>query len=230
MKKCLYCGKMNLSNAIVCKECQCEFETLCNNCGKIFSNKNGYCPYCAEPVKSENKVEVTKLKELTREERVKRSYKTVTLVVSVVLFFSMFLVGLFLGWLFYPGTLGNDVFCDKADTFAIVFWIGSMVAWLVLRYLYWVFTNKSKMQTRVRKQIIADQFRDDQTSICPNCGSHNIKIYREGYDYNKGFWLRMFDVKGGGYVAGMNSNRARCHCMNCGQDWATNYDYRLIDK
>lgn len=65
---------------------------------------------------------------------------------------------------------------------------------------------------------------------CPKCGSHNIKIYREGYDYNKGFWLRMFDVKGGGYVAGMNSNRARCHCMDCGQDWATNYDYRLIDK
>lgn len=65
---------------------------------------------------------------------------------------------------------------------------------------------------------------------CPHCGSHDIKIYREGYNYNKGFWLRAFGVKGGGYVAGMNSNRARCRCMNCGYDWATDYDYRLIDK
>ena len=70
----------------------------------------------------------------------------------------------------------------------------------------------------------------DNIQYCPNCGSRNIKIYREGYDYNKGYWYRVFGVKGGGYVAGMNSNRARCHCMNCGKDWATNYDYRLIDK
>ena len=70
----------------------------------------------------------------------------------------------------------------------------------------------------------------DNIEYCPRCGSHDIKIYREGYNYTKGFWLRMFDVKGGGYVAGMNSNRARCRCMNCGNDWKTNYDYRLIDK
>ena len=70
----------------------------------------------------------------------------------------------------------------------------------------------------------------DNIDHCPQCGSHDIKIYREGYNYSKGFWLRMFDVKGGGYVAGMNSNRARCRCMNCGNDWATDYDYRLIDK
>ncbi len=72
--------------------------------------------------------------------------------------------------------------------------------------------------------------KKDNIDYCPKCGSHDIKVYREGYDYNKGFWLRLFDVKGGGYVAGMNSNRARCRCMNCGKDWATNYDYRLINK
>ena len=70
----------------------------------------------------------------------------------------------------------------------------------------------------------------ENIEYCPKCGGHNIKIYREGYNYTKGFWLRMFDVKGGGYVAGMNSNRARCRCMNCGMDWATEYDYRFIDK
>lgn len=65
---------------------------------------------------------------------------------------------------------------------------------------------------------------------CPRCKSENIKIYREGYDYEKGFWMRMANVKGGGYAAGFNRNRARCHCMNCGKDWKTNYDYRFIDK
>ena len=70
----------------------------------------------------------------------------------------------------------------------------------------------------------------DNVQYCPRCGSHNIKIYREGYDYNKGYWYRAFGVKGGGYVAGMNSNRARCRCMDCGKDWATDYDYRLINK
>lgn len=72
--------------------------------------------------------------------------------------------------------------------------------------------------------------KKDNVYYCPACNSRNIKIYREGYNYNKGFWLRAFGVKGGGYVAGMNSNRARCRCMTCGYDWATDYDYRLIDK
>ena len=70
----------------------------------------------------------------------------------------------------------------------------------------------------------------DNITRCPKCGSENIKIYREGYDYEKGFWMRMANVKGGGYAAGFNRNRARCHCMNCGKDWKTNYDYRFLDK
>lgn len=65
---------------------------------------------------------------------------------------------------------------------------------------------------------------------CPRCKSENIKIYREGYDYEKGFWMRIANVKGGGYAAGFNRNRARCRCMNCGKDWKTNYDYRFLDK
>jgi Zn finger protein HypA/HybF involved in hydrogenase expression len=70
----------------------------------------------------------------------------------------------------------------------------------------------------------------DNIEYCPRCESENIKIYREGYDYEKGFLMRMADVKGGGYAAGFNINRARCHCMNCGKDWKTNYDYRFLDK
>ena len=200
----------------------------CKHCGKEFSTEYNYCPYCAEPIETEN--EFTELKGLTREERVQRSYRVTTIVVAILLFLSMFFVGMFLGWTFYPGTAGNDAFCDKDDVFAIVFWLSSIICWIVFRYVYWRFTKESKLQKRVRKQIISEQFLEDPTSICPYCGSHDTKIYREGYNYNKGFWMRMAGVKGGGYIAGMNSNRARCHCINCGKDWKTNYDYRFLDK
>ena len=201
---------------------------VCKHCAKEFSGEYGYCPYCAEPMKKE--AGFTTLKHLTREERVKRGYRNVTIVVAFLLFVFAFPVSLALGWLFFPGTWGNDAFYDKADAFAIIGWVTSIVVWVVLRYIYWQITKKSKMKKRVKRQIIADQFCEDVTSICPLCGSHDIKIYREGYDYTKGFWLRTFGVKGGGYVAGINSNRARCRCMSCGNDWVTNYDYRLINK
>lgn len=203
---------------------------VCKYCNKEFSNEYKYCPHCAEPVVPNGKISFTELKKINREERVKHKYKAVTFIVAFLLFVVSFPLGLVLGWFFFPGTLGNDVFCDKADIFATVFWLTSIIGWIIVRAVYWQITKNSKLEKRIRKQIISDQFMEDQTSICPNCGSHNIKTYQEGYNYNKGFWLRMFDVKGGGYVAGMNSNRARCRCMNCGTDWSTNYDYRLIDK
>lgn len=201
---------------------------ICKHCGKGFSDEYDYCPYCAEPIKKA--VELPTLNHTAIENQVKGSYKIVTIVVAFLLLILGFLPCLFLGWVFFPGTLGNDAFHDEADTFAIIVWVASIIIWVLLRFIYWQITKKSKMEKRVRKRNIANQFRLDSTSICPSCGSHDIKVYREGYNYAKGFWLRTFDVKGGGYVAGMNSNRARCHCMNCGNDWATNYDYRLIDK
>lgn len=202
---------------------------ICRHCGKDFSDDFEYCPYCAEPIEKP-KMEFTKLKHLTREERVKRSYKNVTILVAVLLFFSMFFVGLFLGWFFYPGAMGNDAFFDDADAFAIYFWIATIVGWLIFRWIYWMATKESLLKKRIKKQIITDQFMSDSTSVCLACGSHNIELYRKGYNYRKGFWLRIFDVKGGGYIAGMDSNNTCCHCMNCGNDWETDYDYRLIKK
>ena len=78
-----------------------------------------------------------------------------------------------------------------------------------------------------KKRLIMEQHCLDQTSICPKCGSHNVKIYRKGYDYTTGYWLRKH---GGAYIAGMDSNTACCRCKNCGNDWKTDYDYRLIKK
>lgn len=202
---------------------------ICRHCGKEYSDDFAYCPYCAEPVKNQE-VKFSKLKHLTREERVRRSYRNVTIVVAVLLFFSMFFVGQFLGWKIYPETLGNDAFHDEADTFAIIFWIATIVVWITVRVGYWLITKESLMEKRVKNQIIADQFMVDRTSICPRCGSHNIKLYRKGYNYRKGFWLRLFNIKGGGYIAGMDSNNVCCRCMNCGNDWETDCDYRLINK
>ncbi len=124
------------------------------------------------------------------------------------------------------------------DAFLIVLWISVFVL-LISAMIYYSVMNKKKQQ-KADLNKLPQAFSDmafalkevrhskDNIEYCPKCGSHDIKVYREGYDYNKGFWLRLFDVKGGGYVAGMNSNRARCRCMNCGNDWETGYDYRLI--
>ena len=202
---------------------------ICRHCGKEYSDEFAYCPYCAEPVEKP-KVEFTKLKHLTKEERVKRSYRNITIVGAVLLFFSMFFVGQSLGWKLYPETLYNDVFCDAADIFAIIFWIATIILWIILRCVYWIFTKEKLMSKRIKKQIIADQFMVDRTSICPYCGSHNIKLYRKGYNYKVGFWGAIFGVRGSGYAGGFNANHTCCHCMNCGKDWETDYDYRLIDK
>lgn len=63
---------------------------------------------------------------------------------------------------------------------------------------------------------------------CPKCGSDNIKLYRKGYNYKVGFWGAIFGVRGAGYAGGFDANNTCCRCMNCGNDWETDYDYRLI--
>ena len=204
---------------------------ICRHCGKEYSDEFAYCPYCAEPKSVEKpKVEFTKLKHLTSEERVKRSYKIVTFLGALLLFFSMFFVGQFIGWKIYPETLSNDAFHDEADTFAICFWIATIVVWVLSRWVFWLITQKSLMGKRIKKQIIADQFMFNRTSICPTCGSHNIKLYRKGYNYKVGFWGAIFGVRGAGYAGGFNANLTCCRCVNCGKDWETDYDYRLINK
>ena len=204
---------------------------ICRHCGKEYSDEFEYCPYCAEPKNSRQaRVEFTKLKHLTREERAQRRYINITTVVAVLLFFSMFFVGQFLGWKIYPETVGNDAFHDETDTFAICFWIATIVIWVLSRWIYWLVTKDKLMNKRIKKQVIMDQFMLDRMSICPRCGSHNIKLYRKGYNYKIGFWGAIFGVRGAGYAGGFDSNKTCCRCMNCGNEWKTDYDYRLINK
>lgn len=81
-----------------------------------------------------------------------------------------------------------------------------------------------------RRKSIDRQFYRDQTSICPYCGSHSIKTYRKGYDWNSAFWGTMFKLRGSRYTAGIESNLVMCRCQHCGMRWKTSYDYRLMDK
>lgn len=79
-------------------------------------------------------------------------------------------------------------------------------------------------------RIGAEMSKKNLYDICPRCGSRNIKHYRKGYNYKVGFWGAIFGVRGAGYAGGFDSNHTCCRCMDCGKDWETDYDYRLIDK
>lgn len=173
---------------------------ICRHCGKEYSDEFAYCPYCAEPKPAREKT----LDEAYIERKVGRAkfwsiFGGVLLQIFCLIFMGPVL-GLIFGILVFPVCI-----------WAIIYGTGKRVREEI---------EKNSCETIIKKQFMADQ-----TSICPNCGSHDIKVYRKGYDYGTGFWLRKH---GGAFVAGMDSNTACCRCMNCGNDWETDYDYRLI--
>ena len=81
-----------------------------------------------------------------------------------------------------------------------------------------------KLKSR-RGKMIDIQFSEDQTSICPQCGSHNIALGRKGYNWKEGYRNSVLDIKGGFYLAGMDSRRVTAHCRNCGHSWLTNREW-----
>ena len=207
---------------------------VCKHCGKEFSDEFKYCPYCAEPVKKAKAIEVEKLTEEEQLKRVHRGangrYFLFTIVVGVFWFLFGFLICQFLGWYIYPDTLGNDAVHDKTDTFAIIVWVSILIGWFLLRWIILKLSSENQNQKRIKKYIITSQYLKDRTSICPYCGSHDIKVYRKGYNYKIGFWGAIFGVRGSGYAGGFDANKTCCHCMDCGKDWETDYDYRTINK
>ena len=84
----------------------------------------------------------------------------------------------------------------------------------------------NKLLVRIGSELVKKNLYD----VCPRCGSHNIKHYRKGYNYKIGFWGAIFGVRGAGYAGGFDANHTCCRCMDCGKDWETDYDYRLINK
>ena len=198
MKKCPNCGKMNLDNACVCKECQCEIHNVSPGTFKH-----------AEIKQSEEK------EERKRITNYKRFFLSILL--GIVLF-PVSWIAIYL-WNWY------DLFANGADYYG-----GTTISlYSVLISIIIVVCGLLIECFKSDKQKLIDiQFDGDQTSICPSCGSHNIKLYRKGYNYKVGFWGAIFGVRGAGYAGGFDSNKTCCRCMDCGKDWETDYDYRLI--
>lgn len=179
----------------------------CRHCNKEYANSYGYCPYCGEP-------------KTMRELRRKKYYHWGDAYAKILGFIIIYSIACLAFSLFYNALNADEVITEKGfiTTFLILFIPG-----LIIDICYIVSKYKDS-----RTRIINEQFNDNPMSICPKCGSHSIKIYREGYDYNKGLWYSLLNVKGAWYLGGEHSNRARCHCMNCNNDWPTNIDYRFI--
>ena len=178
---------------------------ICKHCGKEFSDEFDYCPYCAEPK--------TKLPKTLDDAYVDKRVATATFWsifggVLLQIYTMIFLgpvVGLIFGILLFPVCIWAIIYGIRRQAIEDI--------------------TKNSRETIIEKQFLADK-----TSICPVCGSHNIKVYRKGYNYRTGFWGSIFGVRGAGYAGGVDANTACCRCMNCGNDWETDYDYRLIDK
>lgn len=197
----------------------------CRHCGKEFSDEFAYCPFCAEPVRLADRLteEQRKNQDVVRE-RVNYGCSTIIYTIlafpgSIMFYYMMFLMKCIFS-VFNP-----DEDFPTALSFETVCLIALCVSAFVCVGMLLYHKYRSEKET-----LIAVQYARDQTSICPKCGSHNIKIYRKGYNYHQGFWGAIFGVKGAGYAAGFDANTACCRCNNCGNDWETDYDYRLINK
>lgn len=172
---------------------------ICRHCGKEYADEFAYCPYCAEPKpEPEKSLEEEYIEKVDKEHS---RWNVATIICNILL--------CILGTVLL-GPIG------------LAFGVANFIAMLIHGK-----RKNVKAKKPGRQFIINTQFSKDQTSICPKCGSHSIKIYRKGYDYGHGFWFRKY---GGGYTAGIDKNIACCRCMNCGNDWETDYDYRLINK
>ena len=198
MKKCPNCGKMNLDKADVCKECQCEIDCVAPGTFAIPS--------------------ASMSKEAQPNKRVTNYGRNIVTVLLGIVMFPVAWIAIYL-W------NGYDIIANGSDYYGG--WTISFYALLVSVVIIVVGFLIEHFKSDEQK-LIDIQFDNDKTSICPHCGSHNIKVYRKGYNYKTGFWGSIFGVRGAGYAGGFDANKACCRCMNCGKDWETDYDYRLL--
>lgn len=97
-----------------------------------------------------------------------------------------------------------------------------LIAFLVIGAVFVLAAYVSEGQIGSAKyRAIQKAHSENPTSVCPQCGSRNVTVYRKGYDYNKGFWYSVFKVRGGMYLAGMDRNKAMCACRDCNHRWET---------
>ena len=195
----------------------------CPNCGKMNLDKAEVCKECQCEIHNVVPGTFTTFETPKATEPRKKitNYKrSFTIVLLGIVLFPVFWITIYI-WNFIDLMFNDANYYGgwKITLYAFVFSFVVLIIGLLIEHF------KSDKQ-----KLIDIQFDEDATSICPRCGSHNIKIYRRGYDYKVGFWGAIFGVKGAGYAGGFGANNACCRCMDCGKDWETDYDYRLIDK
>lgn len=209
----------------------------CKHCGKEYDDSFSYCPYCAEP-----KPKI--VQKITVNEAVEKKNKTIWLtgfgvfIISTAIMIAAnyglaFLVET-VWYLFSPSDGPTVVDAERswklAEEIHEKVWGGNNELILILSavgigiLVGLIYVIAWKLKSNYRKMIDV-QFEADQKSICPHCGSHSIALGRKGYDWKKGFWYRMFNIKGGHYIAGMESRRVIAHCQNCGHSWETNDEW-----
>ena len=192
----------------------------CPNCGKMNLDKAGVCKECQCEIDcvAPGTFETPNTTEKQPKEKVTNYGRYIDTVLLAIVVFPIAWIAIYL-W------NGYDIIANGADYYGG--WTITLYAFLVSVAIVVIGFLIERFKSDEQK-LIDIQFDNDQTSICPHCGSHSIKVYRKGYNYNTGFWGAIFGVRGAGYAGGFDANKACCRCMNCGKDWETDYDYRLL--
>ena len=194
----------------------------CPNCGKMNLDKAEVCKECQCEIHdtAQGTFKTPKPQKTAEKEKI-TNYKRI--FVSVLLAIVLFPISWGAIWLWNF----VDLMLNDADYYGG--WTITLYAFLVSVTVIIVAVLIEQFKSNEQK-LIDIQFDENPMSVCPQCGSHNIKLYRKGYNYKVGFWGAIFGVRGAGYAGGFDANNTCCRCMNCGKDWETDYDYRLIDK
>ena len=189
----------------------------CPNCGKMNLDKANVCAECQCEIHdiAAGTFKAPETQPTVEKQKITNHNRIVAIVLAGIVLFPISWLAIYI-WNFI------DLAFNDADYYGG--WTITLYSLLISIVVIVVGLLIERFKSDKQK-LIDIQFDQDSTSICPKCGGHDIKVYRKGYDYGQAFWQRKY---GGRYTAGMDSNTACCRCLNCGNDWETNYDYRMI--
>ncbi len=190
---------------------------ICSHCRKIYNSDFSYCPYCAEP-KPIPRVEKTP-------EQIVKEQTNRSLPVALIMMIMWYIPCVLIVYGFNIFFAIIEILGENEVTIPLLSFKTALLISLVVDFVMGIIIFIVEYFKTPREKIISYQFSKDQTSICPLCGSHSISLGRKGYNWNRGFWYRMFNIKGGHYLAGMDSRQVTAHCNNCGHRWKTDKEW-----
>ncbi len=205
----------------------------CGFCNKEYDEKYNYCPYCGEPRLA--------MEDDKKENAEETAYKAL-LILPVIGFVGGMVASMIVGWIIHFIRCIFYIFkgytipqLPRFSTPLEVFVICGVIVAVIMFVLSVYAVNKREKNIREgilprkrepsRKEIIREQFRNDSTSICPECGSHNISLGRKGYDWSKAAWYSFFGIKEGVFWAGKDERRVTAYCNNCHHKWLTDREW-----